>query len=69
MNRTRQHLDLLGTIAGVTGSAMCLLAIVLRVTLGAGSPREVSVSPRSILWMGTAVLVFACFLKLTARDR
>ena len=69
MNRTHQKLDLIGTIFGIVGGLMCLLAVVLRIVLGAGSPREVSVSPRSLMWLGTALLAFACFLKLTARDR
>lgn len=62
-------LDLIGTIAGIVGTLMVVLAVALRFAFGAGNPQEVAVSPRSLMWLGTAGLAFACFLKLTARDR
>ena len=70
MNQFRQKLDLLGTIFGVLGSLTVVLAVVLRLALGGGVDQaRVSVSPRSTLLIGIAMLAFACFLKLTAKDR
>ena len=70
MNQFRQKLDLLGTIFGVLGSLTVVLAVALRLALGGGDDQaRISVSPRSILLMGTATLVFGCFLKLMAKDR
>ena len=67
MNLIKQRLDLLGSICGVLGAALCLLAVMLRLILGPGNPTGVIIAPRSLLIGGVAVLVFACWLKLTAR--
>ncbi len=70
MNQFRQKLDLLGTIFGVLGSLTVVLAVGLRLALGGGVEQaRVSVSPRSVLLMAIATLVFGCFLKLMAKDR
>ncbi len=67
MNLIKQRLDLLGTICGVLGAALSLLAVMLRLILGPGNPAGVIIAPRSILIGGVAILVFACWLKVTAR--
>ena len=67
MNLTKQRLDLLGTICGVLGAALTLLAVIMRFALGAGNPTGITVAPRSILLGAIAIMVFGCWLKLTAR--
>lgn len=69
MNLWRQRIDLLGTICGVTGALLSVLAVFLRLSLGGGNPPMVKIAPRSILWGAIAVMVFGCFLKLSALSR
>ena len=67
MNRLQQKLDLAGTICGMLGAASCLIALAMRFKLGAGNFEGVHVAPRSIMLGGIALLVFGCWLKLTAK--
>lgn len=67
MNRLQQKLDLAGTICGMLGAASCLMALVMRFELGAGNFEGLYVAPRSIMLGGIALLVFGCWLKLTAK--
>jgi hypothetical protein len=71
MRQFKQKLDLLGTICGVLGAASSILAVVLRVSLGNSNvnPAGVIVAPRNVLLAGIALMVFGCWLKLTAKDR
>ncbi len=67
MNRMQQKLDLAGTVCGVLGAASCLMAVILRAYVGPGNVEGMHVAPRSIMLGGVALLVFGCWLKLTAR--
>ena len=67
MNRLQQKLDLAGTIFGVLGAASCLFAVAMRYTFGPGNFEGMHVAPRTIMLGGIALLVFGCWLKLTAR--
>ena len=67
MNRFQQQLDLAGTISGVLGAASCLFALATRFKFGPGNFEGMHVAPRSILLGGIALLVFGCWLKLTAK--
>ena len=67
MNRLQQKLDLAGTVCGMLGAASCLLAVLLRAYFGSGNFAGMHVAPRSILLGGVALLVFGCWLKLTAK--
>lgn len=68
MNRLNQTIDLVATASGVFGALMCLLAVIVRLVAGPGNPKEVFVvAPRSMLLGAIALMVFACFLKLTIR--
>ena len=67
MNLFKQRLDLLGSIFGMLGAGACLLAVVLRFVYGGGNPSEVFIAPRNVLLGGIALMVFASWLKLTAR--
>lgn len=67
MNPLKQKLDLLGTIAGALGAAMCGLAVLMRLSLGPGNHEGIIIAPRNILIAGTAVMVFGCWLKLSAK--
>ncbi len=67
MNRLQQKLDLAGTICGMLGAASCLMALAMRFKLGPGNFPGVYVAPRSIMLGGIALLVFGCWLKLTAK--
>ncbi len=67
MNRLQQKLDLAGTICGMLGAASCLMAVILRANFGPGNFAGMHVAPRSILLGGIALLVFGCWLKLTAK--
>lgn len=66
MTRLRHHLDLLGSICGVLGATVCLLGVIMRLLFGP-IPTGTILAPRSILLGGIAVMVFGCWLKLTAR--
>jgi hypothetical protein len=66
MTPLRQRLDLLGSICGLLGAGSCVLAVVMRMTMGPGNP-PVFIAPRNILLGGIALMVFACWLKLCAR--
>ncbi len=57
---------MLGSICGFLGAALCLLAVILRFYFGPGNP-PATFAPRSILLGGIAVMVFGCWLKLTAK--
>ncbi len=65
----RDKLDLLGSIAGVLGSGICLLSGLLRLIFGAGNPYGLIIAPRNILRAGIAVLAVACWVKLSSRAR
>lgn len=65
--KLKLKLDLLGSIAGVLGVALCLLGVIVRFTLGPGNPAGVIIAPRNIFLCGIALMVFGCWLKLTAR--
>ena len=67
MNLQKQKLDLLGTICGILGVTLCVLAVLVRFTMGGGNPSGIIIAPRNIFMAGIAVMVFGCFLKLTAR--
>ena len=67
MNRLQQKLDLAGTICGMLGAAACLFAVAMRYTFGPGNFEGMHIAPRSIMLGGIALLVFGCWLKLTAR--
>lgn len=67
MNRLQQKLDLAGTICGVLGAASCLFAVAMRYTFGPGNFEGMHVAPRTIMLGGIALLVFGCWLKLTAK--
>ncbi len=67
MNLQKQKLDLLGTICGILGMTLCVLAVLVRFTLGGGNPAGVIIAPRNIFIGGIAVMVFGCWSKLTAR--
>ena len=68
MNPIKQKLDLLGTICGVLGAVFAFIAVMLRLfVLGGGNPAGIMVAPRNILLGAIALMVFGCFLKLTAR--
>ncbi len=67
MTRLTHQLDLLGSICGVLGAALCLLAVIVRFFLGPGNPAGTILAPRSILLGGIAAMVFGCWLKLTAK--
>ncbi len=66
MTRLRHQLDLLGSICGVLGAAVCLLGVILRLLFGP-IPAGTILAPQSILLGGIAVMVFGCWLKLTAK--
>ena len=67
MTRLTHQLDLLGSICGVSGAALCLLAVIMRFVFGPGNPAGTILAPRSILLGGIAAMVFGCWLKLTAK--
>ena len=67
MTRFAQRLDLVGSICGVLGAALCLLAVVVRYGFGPGNPAGTLLAPRTILLGGIAGMVFGCFLKLSAK--
>ncbi|MHC4415328.1 MAG: hypothetical protein ACYS0G_08595 [Planctomycetota bacterium] len=67
MYLTKQRLDLLGNICGILGVTLCILAVVVRFKIGGGNPAGVIIAPRNIFLGGIAVMVFGCWLKLTAR--
>ena len=67
MNRLQQKLDLAGTVCGVLGAAACLMAVILRANFGPGNFEGMHIAPRSIMLGGIALLVFGCWLKLTAK--
>lgn len=69
MNRMSQRLDMLGTLCGVLGAASCIMAVVLRLAraLEIAGPKQIFVSPRGVLLCGIALMVFGCWLKLTAK--
>ena len=67
MNRLQQKLDLAGTICGVLGAASCLMAVIFRAYFGSGNFAGMHIAPRTIMLGGIALLVFGCWLKLTAR--
>ncbi len=60
-------LDVIGSAAGVLGAALCLLAVIVRFTIGPGNPAGILIAPRNIFLGGIALMVFGCWLKLTAR--
>ena len=60
-------LDLLGSVAGILGTALCLLAVIVRFTIGPGNPAGIIIAPRNIFFGGIALLTFGCWLKLSAR--
>ena len=60
-------LDLLGSICGALGAAAALLAVIVRFTVGTGNPAGIIIAPRNILLGAIALMVFGCWLKLTAR--
>lgn len=67
MNLTKQKLDLLGTICGILGATLCVLAVLVRFTVGGGNPPGIIIAPRNIMLAGIAAMVFGCWSKLTAR--
>ena len=67
MNPLKQKLDLLGSISGVLGTALCLVGVFVRYAVGPGNPAGVIMAPRHIFVGGMALLIFGCWLKLTAR--
>ena len=67
MTPFKQKLDILGSICGVLGAVAALLAVTLRLVLGGGNPTGVMISPRSVLLGAIALMVFGCWLKLSAR--
>ncbi len=67
MSPFKQKLDLLGSICGVLGAVAAVLAVMLRLGLGGGNPTGVMISPRSVLLGAIALMVFGCWLKLSAR--
>ena len=62
----KRKLDLLGSILGVFGAAISLLAGLTRL-VGRGNPSFMTVAPRHILLAGISIMVFACWLKLTSK--
>ncbi len=66
INRLTHQLDLLGSICGVLGAALCLLAVISLSFFGP-SPAGTILAPRSVLLGGIAVMVFGCWLRLTAK--
>ncbi len=67
MTPFKQKLDLLGNVFGILGAASCALAVFLRLAVGAGNPGDVFIAPRNVLLGAIALMVFGCWLKLTAR--
>ena len=69
MNRFNQKLDLLGTLSGVLGATSCLLSGVMRLLriFDIADPKQIFISPRAVLLCGIALMVFGCWLKLTAK--
>lgn len=69
MNRFNQKLDLLGTLSGVLGAVACLLSGVLRLlrVFDIADPKQIFISPRGVLLCGIALMIFGCWLKLTAK--
>lgn len=66
MSPWKQRLDLLGSVLGVLGMILVVLAVVLRLALGSARP-EVIHAPSNILLIGIAAMVAGCWFKLTAR--
>ena len=66
MNRLNQRIDLFATFCGVFGALVALVALIMRVVAGPGNP-PIKIAPRSLLLAAVALMVFACFLKLTNR--
>ena len=66
MTRFTHQLDLLGSICGVLGAALCMLGVIMRILFGP-IPAGTILAPRSMLLGGIAVMVFGCWLKLTAK--
>jgi len=63
----KPKLDFLGSVAGVLGVAVCILAAVLR-GIGRGNPDfGIKMEAANIFLVGIALMVFACWLKLSAR--
>ena len=67
MTRFTQRLDLIGSVCGVLGAALCLFAVIVRFAFGPGNPAGTILAPRTILLGGIAAMVFGCWLKLTAK--
>ena len=67
MNPLKQKLDMLGSVAGVLGAALCAVAVIIRFTFGSGNPAGIIIAPRNILQAGMALMIFGCWLKLTAK--
>ncbi len=67
MNRMNQMLDLFGTVSGVLGATAALAAAIVRIAMGPGNNPGIYVAPRNILLGGIALMVFGCWLKLTAK--
>ncbi len=68
MNLMKQKLDLLGSICGVMGAAVSVVAVILRLVLVGKNPTTVLIAPRNVLLVGIALMVFGCWAKLTAKD-
>lgn len=60
-------LDLLGSICGALGAAAALMAVIVRFAVGSGNPPGIIIAPRNILLCAIALMVFGCWLKLTAK--
>lgn len=69
MNRMSQRLDLLGTLCGVLGATSCIMAGILRLAraFDLADPKQIFISPQAVLLCGIALMVFGCWLKLTAK--
>ncbi len=64
----KPKLDLLGSACGVLGAAICVLAAGIRLSVGS-NPEFIRMKPMTIFIAGIAIMVFACWMKLEARER
>ncbi len=66
MSPWKERVDLLGSVLGVLGMVLVVLAVVMRLALGSAKPAVVF-APSNILLIGIAAMVAGCWFKLTAR--
>ena len=65
----KDKLDLLGTLCGVLGAVVSVVAFVLRVLLGSGEPWFLEINPFHLFVGGVGLMVFGCWAKLCGSNR